>query len=742
MVVASGQMPYAFDGPLPIRALPGAWPGVDTPNIALSGLTIEQAMFVYNAELRKWNFDSLSSLTYQLYTHPDISSSGFEPKANGDTLEGLVGGLHSIESVDNIEQLRTQLQTFLFTFYATDSNYGEGDFMQSWLETAFPESPSGSLRIIQPFFPLLISSFVGRTFLRPPAEHISGGDYVDNDIHWLGGSGVLFDIDCGEVVFNPFPFPRNSFFFAPSRDNSRFAFGPVYPVVQTTLGVTPSVIASRYESDIDAGTFRAETNFAALGSGKVQIDGYCLIDGTTMELVKGNDRNISSSVGFTDDYTLHVQGLREVRNGAGSNDPSARCYRTAGVKASGLYRFLTHNQKVNVPNTAIPSGFVSLWPQGHITQSDHFVDNSVFVESNFIDGQQTTDRSTADGSAFELDPGDAFGIHVFDDCIWITGPNGSGTSSPPGSVLSRGLFPLSPFTGRLVWYRPAELTIATTGPTTSPDGFRPLPPQPGAFGHHLGLMDIGTEFVRVSKIFRANFDAMGGGDADDEFDRTVYFQRYGKTTLTRNSETAANFMITGSEASNAGYSAIHGAVYDGTSIYVFNEFGELDRFDSSFTHTGTLEGPIARRRHWDGTQLLYTLGGNVTTGDPLLSVPGGTGSGIGVWSVSSEPADPAVNLGAYSHDSAKPTRLERFIQTNPASTRIHTIFEVTGATHVRNGVWMIFQEGTDLWLFRIIEEASEWVAVEGMKLDDVAATIPGGGVPTNFPWEGVLHDID
>jgi len=746
MVVASGQMPYEFDAPLPIRAPKGAWPGVNTPNIGMSGVTIEQAMFVYNAELRKWNFEQLDFLTYQLYTHPDIPSSGFEPKANGDTLEGHVGNVHSLESIDNIEQLRFQFDTFLFDLYADDSQYGEIDFKIAWLQTAYPESPSGGYVIAQPFFPLQIFSLIAANFLHPPLEDVTGGDFITTtDDHWLGGSGVIYDIDCGEVVFNPFPFPRFGNNFTGTTDGLRFRFGPVYPVVQTTLGAIPSVLASRYESDTVTGSFRLQTNFAALESGVVQIDGYCLLPETTMELVKGNDSNFEQTVTFTNDYTNHVQGLRAVRDGVGRNDSSARCYRTPTVQSSGLYRLLVHNTKANVPTTAIPSGFVSLFPQGQVRKLSGTPDLSPAINSNLIDGQQLVDRGNSGGDAFELDQNSALGIHVMNDAIWTTGPHGSGESSPPGTVLSRGLYPISPYTGTPVWYRPAELTIASTGPSAT--GYRPIPPQPGAFGYHLGLMDIGGQFVRVSQIFRAVLTP-DADDALDEFDRSVFFQRYNKTTLDHAAETEANFVMIGEDADLVAYSRIDGCVYDGSSIYVWNENGTIDRFNSSYTHTGTFlgSGPaIARRRHWDGSQLLYTIGGNIQTGDPLLSLTGGAGSssGIGVWSISVEPSAPADEAGEFTHDSAKPTRLEKFLQIAPSRVIIHQIFEVTGSTHVRDGVWMFFQADDDMWLFRIIERGSFWEAVEGTRFRNHSApSIPFGGVPEEFPWEGILHDID
>jgi len=733
MVVASGQMPYEFDAPLPIRAPKGAWPGINTPNVAMSGLTIEQAMFVYNAELRKWNFpDQLNLLQYNLYTHPDITPSSFEPKANGDTLEGLVGGKASLESIDNIEELRTQFEIFLFDFYDDDSVYGAAEFREAWFNTAYPESPSGS-RVIVEIIPNILFSIIGPNFLRPELEDITGGDFITTtDPHWLGGSGVIFDIDCGEVVFNPFPFPREGHFFAPGTDQPRVSFGPVYPVVQTTAGNVPSVEPSRYQSDLQTGTFKEETNFNAINSGLVQIDGYALIAGTTIELVNGNDDNFVASVANTNDYTGHTQGLRAVRDGAGDNDPSARIYRTPTAQSSGLYRILTQNRKMDVPFTAIPSGFVSLWPQGKVRRVSN-TGNLFPSNSNFIHGQELT--VTSDGG-LQRDAGDSAGVHVMDDAIWITSRNDSDGS---GTFTTGGLYISSPYNGELVWYRPAERVLSTSGN---------FGPGPAHFGAHLGLMDIGTHFVRVSKTISQFIDTNTGNPTpnSDEYICVTHFQRYDKTTLDHDSEVSPSFTLQGEDATTASQSGpdgLHGAFTDGSDVYTWTEFGSVHRFDTSLSFVNAYSAPIARRRHSANGQLLYTLGGNVQVGDPLLSITGGSSSGIGVWSTTDPTGGAADVVGSVTHDSAKPLRAEtHFGHVAGGSFRWHSIFDVSSATHVGDGVWGILQVSTTLYLVRMTEEPSFWQVRESIRLERTGDSIPIGGVPDDFPYEATLHDID
>lgn len=718
MVVSSGQrVPYLYDAPLAVRARDGAWPGPVTPNIDVSGVTIEQAMFVYNAELRKWGGGFGSSFIYNLYSHPDIAPSGFEPKANGDTLTGLVGGVASIPSVDNIEQMRDNLRS-LFREYADDSGYDRFDFLEAWLISAYPESPSGALVVVDLGFG---SSFINRTFLRPAAEHVANGDFIDTDPHWLGGSGVFFDIDWGEVIFNPFPFPSVDYFFAPGADNFRLTFGPITPQFQTTTGNLPSVVVSRYNNDLNA-FFGLNTNFDAIASGRVQIDGYVFGSGTIMELVSGNDNNYFPTLDGTTDFEDHIDGLRRV-NTTGDNDPSARCYRTPTAQTSGLYRLATYNPRSAFPTTAIESGFVSFWPEGRVVLSD----TGELISGNFIDGQQSSE--TSDGGLI-LSPALANGFHVFDDAIWITSDNTGGGS---GNLNSRGLFVISPHNGSPVWYRPAETVVASNGN---------YGPGPGAFGAHVGLFKNGSDIVRLSRTLNQTLTSNVSGD-EDLMEWTLYFQEYNQTTL-NHTEIGTSYSVQSEDAILAGFAGtnnVTACVFDGINIYVSSIFGTVHKLDSSYNLVNLYRGDIAGRRHYANGQLLYTLAGQVSAGDPLLTA--GSSSGIGVWSLTDPPGTSVESVGLVNHDSGKPLRGEAHFGYQSASdTRIHHIFDVTGSTHVRDGVWMLIQFDVSLYLCRIREDASEWIVLESIKFRDSLSQVTFGQVPSEFPIEGILHDID
>lgn len=720
MTVSSGQMPYQYDAILPIRNIPGGWPGIDDPNIGPSGYIIEGAMFVLNAELRKWGVNNLADLTYNLYVHPDLSPSGFEPKADGSTLAGLVGAGPSIISIDNIEQMRDRLQD-LFNEYSNETTYNPDQFFEAWLQAAYPESPSGSIRYVESAPNFFLSQ--DATFLRPVLHDVNGGDFVTTtDLHWLCGSGVLFDIDHGEVVFNPFPFPHGGWFRAPSSLNFRVGFGPVYPKCQTTNGDIPSLVVSRYESDL-TGAFANETNFQALGSGKVQIDGYCLLPQTTIELVKGNNDNFWSTLTGISRYSDHIQGLRQVNLSTEANDNSARCYRTPSAISSGLYRLVTYNKRTDVPNTSIESGVVSLHPQGYTVRSSP--SNTLVSNLSDIDGQQY--EITSDGGLIRR-AGRADGIHVFDDAIWIVGA--PEVTLPGFPILdSRGLFCVSPITGDMVWYRPAEMTVATAGNVNDP----------GAFGTHVGLFPVGNNYVRFSRSIEQTLDF---SDVDNiEGDYTVYWQLYDQQTL-NHSEQAATFSVVGTVQEVPNFDNTRGAILAGGSVYTWQEFNTVQQWTTGLGFVEQKFGVpgVAGRRHYAGGDLLYTMTGAPQTGDPMLAINGGHTSGIGKWS---------VGPGSFSHDSAKPLRGETHFGHEPRAL-IHSIFDVTGSTNVSNGIWMIitfpsspgsFITSDPLYLCRIIEGPTSWQVVESIFLNENVLNQGTAGGP-EFPVEGILQDLD
>lgn len=724
MVVASGQLPYEYDGELPVRQKKGGWPGLAVPNIGPSGDLFEQGMFVLSSEMFKWgiNADSLDLLMYTGYWHPDIPGSGFEPKMNGETFIGHVGR-PLLLTVDNIVQMRDSLSVFLFNKYAVDSLYSPAQFLESWLSTAYPESPSGHMYWIFDIPGQFYVTF-DATWLRPTLDDFTPTAFVlDTDLHWLGGSGTLWDVDYGEVIFNPFPFPRKNFISSPAVNTHELSFGPLYPLFQTTGGALPSVLASRYQSDISFSTFKTETNFEAIQSGYMQLDGYCIMPNTLIRLTRGNDSNYFSDLPAISDFTFFGSGARRVSDGDGLVDQTARVYVVPTPQTSGVYRLTVVNPKDLFPFTAIPSGYVSFFPGGDLLP-DAISSNEMFDKSITI---------TSDGG-LKIDNRHSRGYHVMDDALWLTSPNASALS---GTFATKGLYVLSPYTGEAVWYRPAERTVATSG--NKPGGPRPIG-SPGIFGVHIGLEPFGTDFARISRVWQENITA----GTPNIFANTVYFQLYDKTTLDH-SEQSSSWTITNDFGSIG--QRIDGMHFDGTNYWIWYEGGTVHRFDASLTYTGSFTGDIARRRHFAGGQRLYTIGGNVSVGDPIssMSPAGGSSSGIGVWSIATEPANILTDIGTYTHDSAKRLRAETHFGHQTAAI-IHMIRNVSGSTHVPRGVWMIIQftgvAPNDTYLCKIREDATEWVVEKSFKLRVTPGALTLPAVPTDFPYEFILHDID
>ena len=720
MTVASGQFPYNYGFPTPVRA---------TENLGISGSMLEAAMFVYAAELRKWGIVQTNLLEHECYTHPNDAPISFEPNADGSNLEGC------LIVPNNIEKMRQSLNTFLFDQYSDDSVYGEVDFEESWLTTAYPDSVSGAVCVQQTHPVIETFAFVGANFLRPPLTIISGGDDItDTDLHWLAGSGIFLDIDIGEVVFNPFPFPGKDDKAKLGGENVTFAFGPVFPLVQTTLGAIPSVLASRYREQVEPGTLKETLNFEALESGVVQIDGYGLIENTTFELVEGNDNNFMGTLDGTTDYTFESQGLRALKDGNAENDSTARIYATPTAQTSGLYRLITYNKKADVPDTTIPSGFVSIWPQGDVRTAKP---NGQQIKTNRIHGQQFEVTSLGNTRITNTA---AQGIHVMDDAIWVATYNdfeGSGTNN------SQGLTAISPYNGAGVWYRPAELELSSSEPD-GPGGTG----EQAYFGAHHGLFQIGNNVIRLAKAVDETIT--GSFPSPIVSTNTINWQLFNRTTL-NHSEQSETFTFTNTDAS-AITRDLHGVLSNGTDIYAFRDFGPLIKFttglafDGVFASASTAHGGIAGRRHAStGGEFLYTITDAVGITDPMLtsSIGGTVASGIGKYTITGTPGSVTTDLGEYTHNSAKRLRAEdHFGHQSALDTVIHSIFAVTGSSHIPNGIWMIIQFFEDVYLCRIEEEATEWRVVESVQLDKVATTPFVSLNSPNMPIEAIQLDID
>lgn len=718
MVVASGQFPYRYDITLPIRG-----------NIGQSGNILEAGMFVIYAEFRKFGIEPLDFFTFNKYSHPNIAASGFEPKGNGATLAGNVGG-PAIVALDNILEMRSALHDIpnglWYSAYGSECHLGQGTTRNYVTSSLFTTSYPG----IHPSGEFAVVDFGGGsygaddpTFLRPELTTITGGnDHLDTDLHWLGGSGILFDIDIGEVVFQPPTFFGGL--------NTIYANSTFIPSFQKTDG---SLITLTGRETNDAPY--SEYNFNAVNSGKVQIDGYGFLPQTKVNLITGNESNFYSTVGANSDFTFHSSGARQLNGSAGLTDHTARTYWTPQTQSSGFYSAIAINPKT--PLVQIPSGIISIWPE-----------ISKFIGFNFELGRSISITSDNKVKKTSLSSN---GYQVFDDAVWMTSP--SVKLGITASNISRGIHVLSPHNGKIVWYRPADNAVATTGnmPIASSEyDTGTTAGTPGAFETHYGLERYSGNYIRVSRVWNETITDLGAGFFDVE--NTVYFQRYSAPAM-NHTETLSYWMHSNSVANETGEigNIISDLFYDGTYYWLTSKNGRKHRFTNALVFDGTYVGAgnnTGRNTYIDGEYLYWYSGGGLTIGDPLLSDANmtnrGIGSGIGKWSIVSDPADIYADRGQVSNDSAKPIIAETFVGVaRDTDTRIHDIIEVTSAqaTHVTPGIWALitFASPTGfqrLWLLRIVEETNYYRTEEAIFFGIEATQ------NSEYPRDIIFGDID
>jgi hypothetical protein len=740
MVVASGQYPYQYDFPLPLRGPVGQ-----------SGNIIEAGMFVLFSELRKFNQNPyFLDFVPQIYNNAINTPIGFEPNGSGTNLGGLVDGPAIVE-IESILMLRNGLLddgVDLFQSYVNETDYSfPRSAAESWLGTAYPESPSGKIINVE----TSPGNFqvVDATYLRPELTIFTGGQSItDADIHWLASSGIIYDIDVGEVIFQPFPFPSKFKAGFGASDDLTFSMGPFYPSFQKTDGSLIS-LTGREVQDASPGDWRDTVNFDAIGSGKLQLDCYAALSGTLVRLITGNHLNYFSSLSATSDFDFVIGGQRTLGGGSNpKNDSTSRIYWTPQAQSSGVYGIITSNPKSVFPGLAIESGIISIWPRNDArAKSTNPLNNDELGQSFTANGDDTV----------TTDPSDSRGFQVFDDAVWVTSKNAglSGTVNHP----SRGLYPISPHNGELMWYRPAELTVATAGtsPVVASEG--PDVPTPGHFEVHVGMEPFGaTEFVRLSRSY-VNDNMIVGPTTTTQYDSTVYFEIYDKTDLTQR-EVSESWTITVPPAgprTGALGNALGDLFYDGTSYYVVSALqSKIAKFSSLLVFEGLYgvsAGPFGTggtggRSAFINSEYLYWSRGDgaISVNDPLRDDPNmssyNIGSGIGKFSFVSDPADITVDVGTFQYDSAKPIRMDNVRPINStatsANTDIHDIIEIESAdaTHVRPGIWVLLTSDENLWLLRIEELSDHYRPLEAIRL------VNGNIDDADYPYEIIRMDID
>lgn len=689
MVLSSGNPPYEYANGRG-RLNTGSPTAGSSLLTGPSGILLEQAQFVITAELRRWreSIDSHDLPTFYKLTNPFIAPEGpYEPQADGSTLAGLA----NILFIDSILQTRDAID-LVISEISDDTNLDDDEYRAAWLQALYPESPSG----------YLVDQFgeVGFFLHRPPA---TSGAILDVSQEVLGGSGVLYEIDFGEVMFNPPPHVTRylqATAHGRATDGSSATFvvqvSPFFPAFQKTDGSLITV-GSRDPEVSPLSSLYNTTHFA---SGVVRLDGYVITSGT--EFYLGKKGEVFDRI---EDFTFADGSVRTA--GFNNQMPHSRVYLTPSAMGSGVYQVGVRNPLSRF-TTTIESGLMSHWP-------------------TIEDGWPTTRQSqlnNADG-LFNT------GYHVFDDAIWITDRSPDGTSSNNRGRAS-GLAVLSPYTGHKMYVRYADLTPSSLG---------------NAYPYHVGLERVASNrIIRVDNEMALNPLALGASgrwnfiEYDDNLD-------YVTETLSTSPNTfPADYFSTG--AGTFTPPGAWDAVFDGTSWFVFNdqltgfaawEFSSTYVFQGMYqiAQTGTPMSFKNVRMGADATGNLYLY--YAAIGSSSANV---VQSGIAAVTGVTPPADLGGAIpGTIDIEDYKYIRAEHLVGHRAFAT-IMDFFEVTNGTHTPNGIYVLinyedtspFSSGPT-YLLEIEEDVSEWTVKAAYRIEGSTGSFPAR-------WEGLHMDIN
>lgn len=664
MVLSSGLAPYDYAAKTPFRTI--------YPYVGPSGILLEQAQFVITAEIRRFNrlTESHALSNFYVYTNPfGPTSNVYEPKVDGTTLS--TSG--SINIIDHIEDTREALE-LLFSTYAGDTDFAIEEHKADWLQQAYPTSPSGFY--LAPEFGVR-----GHYAHRIPSE-TGRIDYLSDEV--LGGSGVLYDIDFGEVMFNPYPYMSSSQAINARGRTSNGLFdpynilgGPVFPAFQKLdgslidlNGFEPTNLVGLYNSLV-----------LPISSGVVRIDGYALRENT--------DYRFGSYFNFNNNLTFVTHGIRNV--GVAGNLDTARVYATPPALTSGVYQTLARNRKVNYSTGAVESGTVSIWPRA--------------------DGNYYGTGSPGTATAQILDEDFNSGYHAFDETLWIT-------DRTFNSSIARasGLVTLSPWTGHQLWLRYAD-------PEPSPivDIFGRV----YAWGGHIGL-----ERPINDKIIRSHWECIPDLTSNKQ---TYTFHEYDDLLNYLGDVTSDTNPNTG--LGNTSRVEMTDLLYDGNHLFTIGTAGAsgLVEFDTSYQYVsswavfspdpstpGGASGVGSRAFHHDGQYFFY-LPQQPGPEDPTGIAVGGLnmrGSGIIEFSFSTG--------NRVTLDNIKYVRGEKIFGSNiPILWRFHDIVGVQSSPQLTPGIWALCwiiraSEPTlasSNYLMRIEERSDYWEIMSFSRLD-------------------------
>jgi hypothetical protein len=647
MVLTSGNPPYEYA----VRKLPFKVPNPYASNAAIggSGILLEQAQFIVTAEIRKFTkFDDSSFLPdFFVYVNPVITPSGpYEPKANGSTLGNLLNP-EGLIFIDPIIELRNALELMFFN-YAQDTTFFNNEVRSDWLQNAYPQSASG-------FYDDQATD-IGFYRHREPSET---GPILYNSDEVLGSSGVLFDIDYGEVMFQPYPYIARALSINPygrRSNNSVTIYNiqgmPIWPDFQKTTGAFTGTNGREPTNGIGLSTEITRH----IGSGKIRLDGYVLLPSSTY--------SIGDIFSFPYNFPHTADGVRQVFDGG--NVGTSRVFITPIAAASGVYRMLAKNYKVNVPLTAVESGTISIWPR--VDNGRYYGTAQGVINYNTIANENSNN-----------------GYHVFDSTIWMTDRTPTSTDFPSGLVI------VSPWTGHQLWLRYADQNSGILGSNWST---------------HIGL-----ERPLTNVIYRSHPQSIAGTTSP-------FLQTYSVHQYNDMLDYIGDFTSDGNPNTPplvGGQEPVTDLFTDGTSYFFLGAAGSgLTQLNNTFTYVSSWAFESnAGPGQGSGTGSRAFFG----NGNYYFYIPEQGGVGVGGYDMQSS-GILQFSFGAANRLNFVDMKLVRgekyFGARLPLVYRYDDIIEVISSPHLTPGIWAMVSiafPGDSIlnnYLMRIEEKTDYW----------------------------------
>jgi hypothetical protein len=507
--------------------------------VGISGIVLEQAGFALADMFIRAGFSPTSLLYPEFFKYKVLgqAAEGYIPSNTDLNLASITDPGLSIV-VDQILEYRDTLRARIMGRIGADIT----DFDKQ-LGNLLPDEEDSSLMVLTDW---LVNSHPGRApnarlttnfgrdkFTRTinSSTPTIGEEILNMDVSVVGGSGVLLDIDIGEIIYQPYPYiagydvgdfsnpydrsnPVSPFGFSFENQHDRIPVFPIYPSFQKTDGSTVSIVTHENGYLYNGG----------LGSGGLLFWGGIIFPSTSFKVGIGADLN--------DQFTPLAMNLipEELYSRriiiTNSNNLSGIVIQPPAL-GTGVYKIGVENTLAAFPDTALVSGFISIFPRNYYFPT---LDPKSLAPS---------------GRGYE----------VFNDAFW--------------AYVVGGMITLSPYTGRSLHFRRAEYMEGTEA-SSYDGGFNPR-----VFGSgQIGLFKVNDEIITVSELMS---DDTGPGTID----KIAHFQKY-NTNLEYVSEVTTPLA--------SGMPIVFDAFRGGDTIYVTGLSG-LATFDTSLAHLASYIAP-------------------------------------------------------------------------------------------------------------------------------------------------------